>query len=75
MHQYRLDDKSMDQEFLAGKPVKGRALLPAHARGITPGDAVLVILSSGKKYKGKVTNYNFFVLDDNKIGEIEITRV
>jgi len=75
MHVYKLDDKKMDEEFLHGKPVTGKAVLDTKANGpISPNDTVLVILSNGKKYKGRVTNSSFFQLKDYEVGEIEITR-
>ncbi len=76
MHVYRLDDKQMDSDFLRGVPVTGKAVLDGKNNStVSPNDTVLVILSNGKKYKGRVTNSSFFRLKDYDVGEIEITRV
>ncbi len=76
MHVYRLDDKKMDDDFLRGVPVTGKAVVDGKAnQTVAPNDMVLVILSNGKKYKGRVTNSSFFRLKDYEVGEIEITRV
>ncbi len=75
MHVYKLDDKKMDEAFLRGIPVTGKAVLNSKANGsVSPDDTVLVILSNGKKYKGRVTNSSFFRLKDYEVGEIEITK-
>lgn len=65
----------MDEAFLGGVPVTGKAVVDGKKnRPIAPDDTVLVILSNGKKYKGRVTNSAFFRLKEYQVGEIEITR-
>lgn len=76
MHSYPLENKAMDQDFLSGKPVLGRAVIPSgkDARNLTPGDFILVVLSNGKKYKGKVIKFEYFMLKEHRVGEIEFIR-
>jgi hypothetical protein len=38
------------------------------------GDALLVILSNGKKYKAQVTKVALFVLNEYYVGEIEFIK-
>jgi hypothetical protein len=77
VHFYQLDDKTMDQEFLSGKPVRCRAVLQDSPKGVEhvkTGDFILVLLSSGKKYKGKVVRFESFTLKDYAVGELVISR-
>jgi hypothetical protein len=77
VHFYQLDDKTMDQEFLSGKPVRCRAALQDSAKSVDQvktGDFILVLLSSGKKYKGKVIRFESFAVKDYAIGELVISR-
>lgn len=74
----QLDDKAMDEDFLNGKPVKCRAVLPANPvpddEMPKAGDAILVLLSTGKKYKGWINGFEAFSIDHYTLGELEITR-
>jgi hypothetical protein len=75
MHIYQLDDKNTDQDFLSGKIVSGKAVLSTSAGDPPqPGEAIMVILSNGKKYKGTVTKVSLFVLREYRIGEIEFIK-
>ena len=75
MHVYELNDKKTDQEFLEGEVVSGKAILSgAGTNQLKPGEAIMVVLSNGKKYKGTVTKVAFFVLRDYHVGEIEFIR-
>ena len=74
MHQYQLENMSADNEFLAGKEVRCRAVVPKSGLIPNEGDAVLVILSSGKKYKGKVIKFEYFLLDGYAAGDLVMVR-
>jgi len=77
MQVYQLDNKSMDDDFLKGKPVSCRAVIE-HAitndTTLKEGDPVLIILSNGKKYKGRIHGINFFNISNFAVGELEIIR-
>ncbi len=75
MHIYQLDDKKTDQAFINGENVSGKAVLSTVV-GDPPkeGDALLVILSNGKKYKAQVTKVALFVLNEYYVGEIEFIK-
>jgi hypothetical protein len=76
MLSYKLEDKKMDSDFLGGRPVIGKAVIPTSSPlyAIQEGDAILIVLSNGKKYKGKVIKFEFFLLNDHHVGEIEFIR-
>jgi hypothetical protein len=71
---YRLENKEQDVEFLSGKEVHCRAVLEQDKERIESGDFILVLLSNGKKYKGKVRQCRFFPVDRIIAGEITIVR-
>ena len=75
MHLYQLEDTKMDQDFLAGAAVRVRAVTKEGERPVNPGDPILVLLSNGKKYKGKVVTFESVRLNDYAIGELVISRV
>ena len=74
---YKLNDKSQDQNFLSGIPVKGTAvflrsefkpdLIEVNAR-------IVILLSNGKKYMGKVTHFTYASKGEIIEGEVEIVK-
>jgi hypothetical protein len=75
MHFYQLEDKAMDQDFLGGKPVRCRAVLRGTNEHVAAGDFILVVLSNGKKYKGRVIAFESFQVENYIAGELVISRV
>jgi hypothetical protein len=78
MNVYKLDDKIMDAVFLKGDVVACRAVLtPAELREgrIREGEPILVLLSNGAKYKGLITAFNYVLIDEHAVGELEIQRI
>ena len=75
MNSYKLDDKMMDNAFLNGDMVTCRAVLHPREQGILKeGDNIIVMLSTGPKYKGKITKLNFLPVKGYAMGEIEIIK-
>ena len=78
LNSYKLKDKGQDQNFLAGNPVKGSALFlkTEFKDGIINNDErIVIILSNGKKYMGKVVSFNYTPKDDVIEGQLEIIRI
>lgn len=62
MNLYKLESKSIDEDFLNGIPIECIAMISVqdyHAGLIKEGDKIVVMLSNGKKYMGKVTGFTF----------------
>ena len=78
VNSYKLSDKEQDQVFLAGNAVKGSAVFLKREFKpdlIKTGGKIVVLLSNGKKYLGKVERFTFVSKDEHIEGEIEIIRV
>lgn len=68
MNLYKLESKSIDEDFLNGIPIECIAMISVqdyHAGLIKEGDKIVVMLSNGKKYMGKVTGFTFSSDDKN----------
>ena len=77
MNSYRLNDKEQDQKFLAGNPVNGTALFAKNdfkADSIKIDERIVILLSNGKKYLGKVTRFTYVTKGNVIEGELEIVR-
>jgi hypothetical protein len=75
MRSYQLDDAMMDKEFLSGKPTKCRAVVPVQKDQIFLKDEpLLVILSNGKKFKGKISSFEYVQVDQYYIGDLIIQK-
>jgi len=75
MEAYKFEDKKDDANFLAGRPVICKAFFNAKEDQIPKaGDAILILLSSGKKYKGLVKELKMFTIKDVHAGELIIVR-
>jgi hypothetical protein len=62
VNSYQLIDKAADSEFLAGKPITGTAVFNEaefNKDPIKEGDDIVILLSSGKKYMGKVVHFGY----------------
>jgi hypothetical protein len=75
MNTYQLDDKTMDDQFLSGKPVACPAVVPAkQTEHIQQGQRIVVLLSNGKKYMGEVLVHRYSVRNGVAEGVLEIIR-
>jgi hypothetical protein len=61
LNSYKLNDKDEDQNFLAGNPVKGTAVFLTNEfkNDIVVNEKIVVVLSNGKKYMGKVMKFTY----------------
>ena len=78
LNSYKLKDKDQDQNFLAGNPVKGSAVfLKTEFKdgSINNNERIVIILSNGKKYMGKVVSFNYTPKGEVIEGQLEIIRV
>jgi hypothetical protein len=71
---YKFDDTQQDEEFLKGKPVAGKVALRAEDEPVRKDDLLVVVLSNGKKFKGRIHDVRLFAVDQFTVGEIEIIR-
>ena len=77
MNYYTLQDKTMDQDFLAGKVIHCSAVVPLNelkSPSIQEGEKIVIILSNGKKYSGKVLHFNHTVVHNFAQGYLEIQK-
>lgn len=78
MNVYTLDDKTMDAAFLRGETVVCRAVLSAEEQAqniLRAGDPLLVLLSTGSKYKGILKKFTFIsAIGGRALTELEIVR-
>ena len=75
MHVYRLENKVQDKAFLAGNHVTCRAVMEEKSEKLNNGDFILVQLSTGKKYKGKVIEFRSFSVDKYLAGDLILVKV
>jgi hypothetical protein len=78
MQAYKLENKAQDQQFLAGMKVICRAVLPVSRDSpgmICKGDSLVIVLSNGKKYKGRVVDFMNFKIENYRVGELVIVKV
>lgn len=69
MNFYKLDNKSTDDNFLNGKTIQCRAILSVqdYNTGVVgAGDKIVIMLSNGKKYMGKVSKAALYPSKDGK---------
>ena len=77
MNAYKLNDKSEDQNFLSGNPVKGTAVfLKSEFKSdlMKINGRIVIMLSNGKKYMGKVTHFNYVSKGEIIEGEVEVIK-
>ena len=75
MRYYTLEDKTQDQDFLAGKQIACRAVFPTSEKNeFVAGNNLIVVLSNGKKYKGTVIEFRNISIENYYIGELVIKR-
>ena len=76
MNSYKLNDKAEDQNFLAGNPVKGTAVFLADEfkNDIAVNERIVVVLSNGKKYMGKVVAFTYTPKGKLIEGHLELVK-
>ena len=75
---YKLNDKNQDENFLLGVPVKGTAVFRKRefkSDLIKINGRIVIVLSNGKKYMGRVTHFAYVSKGDIIEGEVEIVKV
>lgn len=74
---YQLENKKMDNDFMSKVPVCCRAVVAGPGKGemISEGDSLVIQLSTGKKYKGRVLKFEHFDIGGYATGEITIIRI
>ena len=73
MQFYDLPDRETDETFLQDKPVVCRVVL-APGQELHDEEVIVVKLSDGSKYKGKVISFKPFQISGYQIGEALIVR-
>jgi hypothetical protein len=73
MLSYQFDSREQDAQFLAGRPVLCKMILTKN-QSIEPQDQLVILLSTGTKYKGTIRNVNFIYIGGTKVGEAEILK-
>jgi hypothetical protein len=74
---YKLDDKTMDAAFLKGETVPCRAVLSPEEQvdeRLCEGSSILILLSTGAKYKGRIIRFTRISINGYAVGELEIVR-
>lgn len=73
MFVYQLSDKKEDQAFLAFSTVTCRVTLKQN-QFMKEGDNLVIKLSNGKSFKGKIVKLDLIPLADYHFGEMEVVR-
>lgn len=71
---YKFDDTMQDEEFLKGKPVSGKVAIRKDDEPFQKNDVLVIVLSNGKKFKGRIHDVRLFTVEQYIVGEIEIIR-
>lgn len=77
MNSYQLENKTMDEDFLNGKTVNCNAVIPVsgyESGMLKEGERIVVLLSIGKKFMGKIMRSSFEKRGNLTEGKLEIIR-
>ena len=77
MNHYKLDNKQMDAAFLSGTEIICKVAMnedEVRSEKIKVGDALIVILSTGSKYKGRVVSFTAVPIEKYVVGEMVVVR-
>jgi hypothetical protein len=77
MHFYKLDNKLEDEKFLQGSSMQCPAIIPKEeffSGKFKEGERIVVILSNGKKYMGRIIKFSGSVSKGLAQGHLEIMR-
>jgi hypothetical protein len=70
---YQFETPMQDKEFLAGNEVTCRAILKDQ-NSLAQGEFVLVLLTTGKKYKARVIEFRSFPVQDYLAGDLVLVK-
>jgi hypothetical protein len=73
MFSYQFETPAQDKEFLSGNTVTCRAVLKG-GDTVSAGTSILVVLSNGKKYKGRIIEFRSFLVQDYLAGDLVIAK-
>lgn len=66
----------MDADFLKGVPVTCKVAFDDQKHApLQVNDSLVVVLSSGKKFKGKVNDVRIFKVENFWVGEVDLVRL
>jgi hypothetical protein len=74
MHYYKLSNAAMDDSFIKGETVVCKIALHQDQTEVKAGDAIIVSLSTGAKYKGVVVQVDSLWLKQAAFGEMSVRR-
>jgi hypothetical protein len=77
MNLYQLENAETDNAFLAGKKVCCKVYLHKNEierEALKAGDPIVIALSSGKKYKGKIIRVDYALMQPHAIGEMIVEK-
>jgi hypothetical protein len=77
MHFYKLDSKFEDEKFLNGSSVQCPAIIAEEeflSGKFKEGERIIVMLSNGKKYMGKIIKFSGSVSKGLAQGHLEMKR-
>lgn len=74
MHAYQLSTSEMDSMFINGEDVVCKIALHKDQMEVKAGDAIIISLSTGAKYKGVVVTVDPLWLGKAGFGEMTIRR-
>ena len=75
MHYYKLINTEMDDSFIKGEPVICKIALHKDQETVQEGDPIIISLSTGAKYKGKIIQVDSTWLKQGAFGEMTVRRV
>jgi hypothetical protein len=74
-YQYQLDNKDQDQSFLEGKSIRCKAAIAEkEIDTLNENNRIVILLSNGKKYMGKVNKFDYKIIQDRAEGYLDIER-
>ena len=77
MNIYRLDSKQMDEAFLKGEDVLCEAAVAykdLSSGMMGEGERIVIALSNGKKYMGKIKGFEYTLVNEVAVGKLKVIR-
>ena len=77
MNIYRLDSKQLGEAFLKGEEVLCEAAVAYKdlSSGImAEGEKIVIALSNGKKYMGRVKGFEYTLINEVAVGKLKVIR-
>ena len=75
MHYYKLTNAEMDDSFIKGELLICKIALHKDQESLQEGDPIIISLSTGAKYKGKIIKVDSLWLEQAAFGEMTVQRV